>query len=64
MTCMLTPTIALSFTVSRQSQPPYKVNPMYLCTPPLHRYRGASCSVPVTGCVLTASADGIISRVS
>ena len=27
-------------------------------------YRGASCSVPVTGCVLTASADGIISRVS
>ena len=26
MTCMLTPTIALSFTVSRQSSPPHKVN--------------------------------------
>lgn len=26
MTCMLTPTIALLFTVSRQSQPPHKVN--------------------------------------
>ena len=63
MTCMLTPTIALSFTVSRRSSPPHKVNqgvPVYA----LHRYRGASCSVPVTGCVLTASADGIISRVS
>ena len=26
MTCMLTPTIALSFTVSRQSSQPHKVN--------------------------------------
>ena len=64
MTCMLAQTAALLYTLSF----PYWQNNNVMKGVPVrlnfNSYRGASCSVPVTGCVLTASADGIISRVS